>query len=566
MKALVQISPDEPLAWAPPPWEIESHKTHPQRIPTILELQPGYKQLNEEKSYNTPPMIGRRVLSYVDMSLLKRWLLNCEQRHVGECPHNSGTPGWESESMPMFVIDIEKSCIALTPTNCCYVALSYVWGRGKMLTHRGANSTSLRTPGSFRNVNIPKTIRDAITVVEALGEKYLWVDALCTVQDDVVMQQTQIAKMDQIYAKALLSIVAASGEDSESGLTGTKFTQRQNVQETIHLPGGPFYTLLGTTDEIGDLARNSTWAHRARTMQEFQFSGRCLIFTKSQVYWRGQRAVWLEEIALEDTNSTDLDIYDYAIVSFPHHVLDKYNYFELYRRSLAQYVRRHLSFQSDLINAFSGICGRLSAIHNDRFFWGLPQSQFSRSLGWEYVTTKYSGNQARTKISTGSGTTQEVAFPTWSWAVWSSALAGTTLYLSFVQSDQFSKHWQDPTGGHEFVPVIDFWISDESGRIVPILEPGTHSSSQSDANTMSPHFQWQGSEMVLPEVLTRWNTTSTHRRPGLLYFWTSVVSVDIGDKGELAALIFHHSTRQSRSRSWSKRGVRTQRLKSSEML
>jgi hypothetical protein len=122
--------------------------------------------------------------------------------------------------------------------------------------------------------------------------------------------------------------------------------------------------------------------------------------------------------------------------------------------------------------------------------------------------------------------------------VWSSALAGTTLYLSFVQSDQFSKHWQDPTGGHEFVPVIDFWISDESGRIVPILEPGTHSSSQSDANTMSPHFQWQGSEMVLPEVLTRWNTTSTHRRPGLLYFWTSVVSVDIGDQGRTCGAYF----------------------------
>lgn len=532
MKALVQISPDEPLAWAPLPWEIESRKTHPQRIPTILELQPGYKQLNEEESYNTPPIIGRRVLSYVDMSLLKRWLLNCEQRHVGECPHNSGTPDWESGFMPMFVIDIEKGCIELTPINCRYVALSYVWGRGKMLTHRGVNSTFLRTPGSLRNVNIPKTIRDAMTVVEALGEKYLWVDALCIIQDDVVMQQTQIAKMDQIYAKALLSIVAASGDDSESGLPGTKFTQRQNIQETIHLPGGPFYTLLGTTDEIKDLARNSTWAHRAWTMQEFLFSGRCLIFTKSQVYWRCQRAVWLEEIALEDTNSTDLDIYDYARVSFPQHVLDKYDYFELYRRTLAQYVQRNLSYQSDLINAFSGICGRLSAIHDDRFFWGLPQSQFSRSLGWEYGTTKHARNHVRTKIPTRSGTTQEVAFPTWSWAAWSSALAGTTLYLSFNGNNTFSKE-KELIIGNKFLPVVDFWIADEAGRVVPILEPGTHCSSESDVNAVPPRFQWQGSEKVLPEVLTRYDTTSTHRRPGLLYFWTSVVSMNINSPGSI---------------------------------
>jgi hypothetical protein len=34
---------------------------------------------------------------------------------------------------------------------------------------------------SLRSLAIPVTIRDAVTLVHAIGERYLWVDSLCII-------------------------------------------------------------------------------------------------------------------------------------------------------------------------------------------------------------------------------------------------------------------------------------------------------------------------------------------------------------------------------------------------
>jgi len=59
---------------------------------------------------------------------------------------------------------------------------------------------------------IPTTIKDAVEVVKAIGERYLWVDALCIMQDvDDDEKHHQIAAMDWLYSKAILTIIAQMG-------------------------------------------------------------------------------------------------------------------------------------------------------------------------------------------------------------------------------------------------------------------------------------------------------------------------------------------------------------------
>jgi hypothetical protein len=77
---------------------------------------------------------------------------------------------------------------------------------------------SLRDPRW--NSTIPRTILDAMRLVESLGERYLWVDLLCIIQDDEVFKHEEVNDMDSIYANACGTIVAAQGKNSNFGLRG----------------------------------------------------------------------------------------------------------------------------------------------------------------------------------------------------------------------------------------------------------------------------------------------------------------------------------------------------------
>jgi hypothetical protein len=81
---------------------------------------------------------------------------------------------------------------------------------------------------------LSQTVRDAMDLVLQLGERYLWIDALCLVQDNPEDMAQGIENMDVIYESALMTVIAANGEDQNSGLTsqnGTKWETRQFYRE-----------------------------------------------------------------------------------------------------------------------------------------------------------------------------------------------------------------------------------------------------------------------------------------------------------------------------------------------
>ena len=139
---------------------------------------------------------------------------------------------------------------------------------------------------------VPQTISDAIEVCRRLKMRYLWVDALCIIQDDEKDKDSQLPEMDKIYSVAALTIVAACGTDAKSGLSCLRYRCSPQSSARIH----------GITYVTGDIPlderiQKTTWNTRGWTYQECILSRRLLVFTDSQVFFicaGGTRA--------EDTN------------------------------------------------------------------------------------------------------------------------------------------------------------------------------------------------------------------------------------------------------------------------
>lgn len=124
--------------------------------------------------------------------------------------------------------------------------------------------------------------RDAIRFTAALGERYLWVDALCLFQDDADSKHTMIKSMGHIYANSYITLVALLGSDASAGLPGVVEGSRVRKQKTVVVWRNKYSNKLAGAKEVYN---NSTYRHRAWTCQEFHLSRRVILFGSEQAYF-----------------------------------------------------------------------------------------------------------------------------------------------------------------------------------------------------------------------------------------------------------------------------------------
>jgi hypothetical protein len=174
---------------------------------------------------------------FIDLDIPKQWLLTCEREHGNRCFALASEEGKiltpNGHPLTLRLIDVRAMSIVEAPDSCRYLALSYVWGDaedGRLLLNQ-SNVRSLMAIGSLQSAraSIPRTILDAMELVQIIGERYLWVDSLCLVQDDPDELQQYIGMMDLIYEMAIVTIVCGSGNDAHDGLRGVYPTPRETI-------------------------------------------------------------------------------------------------------------------------------------------------------------------------------------------------------------------------------------------------------------------------------------------------------------------------------------------------
>ena len=296
-----------------------------------------------------------------------------------------------------------------------------MWGsQAQRLTLNRANHKFLSNKGAINLDEIARTISDAAVVVEMLGERYLWVDALCILQDDQDDLAQQIPVMGQIYTRSLVTIMAAASTDSNSGLPGVSTQARSTQRISEPFNGG---VLLSTckpkyrekSEDIHwsrqtDYLKNSKWDTRGWTFQEKVLSRRCLFFMEEQVYWECQRASWCEETRLEtgpdyrfSWGSPNLKLFSDR--EFPAgKKMAGEGAIWAFSSLIQQYTSRTLTCRQDTYKAFSGLVHILEDLTGAKIFQGLHVSEFNRCLCWD--------NEESRKLRSGN------EFPSWSWLAW----------------------------------------------------------------------------------------------------------------------------------------------------
>jgi len=174
---------------------------------------------------------GRLVGDEMRVEMLKGWISRCHHDHGKSCVQSViNLKSLSTTGVPVLtVIDVEELRLCNPPKDTPYVALSYVWGHDNTPVTLLKNQEAFSQMGGLA-IKLPQTIQDALELVKALDFRFLWVDSLCIVQDDLDKKQSWIDNMDAIYASAVLTLVAATGTAASSGLSGISTKQDRDQQ------------------------------------------------------------------------------------------------------------------------------------------------------------------------------------------------------------------------------------------------------------------------------------------------------------------------------------------------
>ncbi|KAF2491011.1 HET-domain-containing protein [Lophium mytilinum] len=178
------------------------------------------------------------------------------------------------------------------------------------LSHRWGNSQHLRTTQSnlsthHQNIHfadLPGTFRDAVILTRYLEIRYLWIDALCIVQDDILEWHREAIMMGNIYKNAKVTIaVHHAGDDSEGFLHHTLSAPKSvELGYTRDMAG---FTASLRTNFKAEVERSPLSA-RGWVLQERFLSQRTLHFTSGSIFFEDEHGVKCEEDGVFKTSSS----------------------------------------------------------------------------------------------------------------------------------------------------------------------------------------------------------------------------------------------------------------------
>lgn len=347
---------------------------------------------------------------WVDLTKVKQWKSDCLALHGSKCDDPMRiwitTPAW--------LVDVELECVVPGEKHANFVALSYTYGDHLGLRADAGLSARLREPHAFRAEEmasrIPPILNHAMFITKGLGERYLWVDALCIGHDDPAETARQLRMMGSIYASATLTIIAADG-GAEDGIVGLNGVSKSRTLEQKVISFGSRKVIVRDTHIFSLVHGQTPYFSRAWTYQEHRMAKRKIYFLNKTAHWECQH--WQSHEELIPGAEIETYIEPRLVES-----LDGFPELSSLSNIIGSYNDMNLRYPEDALPGITGLLAVLSRTFEGGFLFGIPEMFFHRALAWrpqwpftELQHRTPSDRPRESQLLSGH-------LPSWSWVGW----------------------------------------------------------------------------------------------------------------------------------------------------
>lgn len=360
--------------------------------------------------------IAGNTASSASLAHALRRIANCERDH-DSCKSVGNT-------LPDRVLDLDmlgSSDIVLVETKNEeeeYVTLSHCWGKIQQFTTTRDTLDARKTCIAW--TDLPKTFQEAVTFTRRLGLRYLWIDSLCIIQQDVEDWEKQGAKMASIYEHSYITLAATSGRSSHDGCFFTaspeyrareiKLPDESGVEHRMfvrrHLP---HWLLPNPAHSLKSYAQHFPLLERAWVYQERLLSRRVIHFGPHELIFECNTSSACEcsfmnnapaNLQLKPRHASILSLEPPS--GFAINDVDMRAY--QWRKLVEEYSALNLTYESDRLPAIAGLASQRDRLQHDGYFAGLWQASTTHDLLWQVRGTP------------APKPTQKSPIASWSWA------------------------------------------------------------------------------------------------------------------------------------------------------
>ncbi len=301
-----------------------------------------------------------------------------------------------------------------------YMTLSHCWGKPSSKSIMLTQDSLASFLKGIDHCSLPRTFQDAVQVVQIFDINFLWIDALCILQDSREDWLTESASMADVYANSFLNIAATAAVDSQSGLFQTP--RRQVPEDVIDI----------STSWTGDLAAGqyvcygmelfesevdrSPLCQRAWVVQEREMAPHVLHFTKNHLIWECSCSAAIDALPVglnRQVNSKRDQARLYDTPSLNQSA--GFSPYQYWASLVRQYAAGQLTHSSDKLVAISALAQSIMRLLRskgceDTYLAGLWKNDLVIGLLW---CTRNIGPSASAE---GVRVSSEAPSPSWSWA------------------------------------------------------------------------------------------------------------------------------------------------------